>query len=585
MSHKKSTGGSPKRGGINLLLVFGILLVLLMPVLIKGIFVNDNAKSQLIKTERVFASDWPDPDARGSDSATATKVPWSGYWWPFYYAPMATGVNYRGNPSPLEKYDQYVTGSYPGDATNWELQPAESDEGHYTTDASLTWWGHCHAWSAASILEPEPTQPRFANNITFFIGDLKALLTESHYSDKYDMIGSRNRDAGDLTPVQFEEALQTYIKNQDTAVIMDLHLDTVTEEVWNYPVYGYESSWRSDGRDTTIDVTTKIFYADDNVAPDYFGTQTLAAEYTYKLTVDGSGNITGGEWTGNSITDHPDFAWEPYEREGGNPHVDYNKVTEILNSTPEDFYEPNNSFDDAMTVDQGKYNGLVCNNDDWFKINVPADYDITAKIDFTSSNGNLNLQLVNSKKDVLKTAKGSNGQASATYSVTSTDTIYVRVYQDTAARADRAAKTYNLTLTVASTGGGGGDDGGGGGTATSGGGGGGCFIATAAFGSAMEPHVMSLRNFRDNCLLTNALGREFVKLYYRYSPPIAEIIADNACLRTAIRAALWPLIMAVEHPASLIPMILIMAAALYVTVSILRKRLALKRVRKDNQEE
>jgi hypothetical protein len=85
---------------------------------------------------------------------------------------------------------------------------------------------------------------------------------------------------------------------------------------------------------------------------------------------------------------------------------------------------------------------------------------------------------------------------------------------------------------------GGGDGGGGGG----GDGGGGCFIATAAFGSPMETHVTILKDFRDNYLLPCGLGRCFVRIYYKYSPPVAHFIAKHEMLKAIVRISLLPLV-------------------------------------------
>jgi hypothetical protein len=81
-------------------------------------------------------------------------------------------------------------------------------------------------------------------------------------------------------------------------------------------------------------------------------------------------------------------------------------------------------------------------------------------------------------------------------------------------------------------------------TASSGGGGGGgcCFIATAAFGSYWEPNVMTLRQFRDEYLLTNWPGTRFVEAYYKYSPPMADYIAEHDGLQSVVRIGLAPLI-------------------------------------------
>jgi subtilisin family serine protease len=75
---------------------------------------------------------------------------------------------------------------------------------------------------------------------------------------------------------------------------------------------------------------------------------------------------------------------------------------------------------------------------------------------------------------------------------------------------------------------------------SSGGGGGGCFIATAAYGTPMASDVRYLRAFRDQYLLTNAIGRGFVKAYYTVSPPLADFLRDNAFLRAWVRLWLKP---------------------------------------------
>ena len=73
-------------------------------------------------------------------------------------------------------------------------------------------------------------------------------------------------------------------------------------------------------------------------------------------------------------------------------------------------------------------------------------------------------------------------------------------------------------------------------------GGGGCFIATAAYGSYMEPSVMTLRQFRDIYLAPTALGKHLLNFYYQYSPPLAELIAENDTLRSLVRFGLAPVV-------------------------------------------
>ena len=111
-----------------------------------------------------------------------------------------------------------------------------------------------------------------------------------------------------------------------------------------------------------------------------------------------------------------------------------------------------------------------------------------------------------------------------------------------------------------------------------GGGGGGCFIATAAFGSPLEKHVLILRDFRDRILLNSSAGKEFVQFYYRTSPAIADKIAESEGLRFITRVMSMPVIgvaYLIVHWGMLTTMLLLTIIVLTVvfTILILRKKI------------
>lgn len=69
-----------------------------------------------------------------------------------------------------------------------------------------------------------------------------------------------------------------------------------------------------------------------------------------------------------------------------------------------------------------------------------------------------------------------------------------------------------------------------------------CFIATSAYGDCAAPEVMTLRRYRDEVLHRFAIGRIFIKAYYRISPPIALAIGRSPILSKLARGILDPLI-------------------------------------------
>ncbi len=95
-----------------------------------------------------------------------------------------------------------------------------------------------------------------------------------------------------------------------------------------------------------------------------------------------------------------------------------------------------------------------------------------------------------------------------------------------------------------------------------------CFVATAAYGPE-DPVLEVLRRFRDTVLMESNPGRFFIYTYYRLSPAVAAVIAQNSWLRALTRILLTPLeltarlIMAVKaHPMGA----LALALALFMTL-------------------
>jgi len=83
---------------------------------------------------------------------------------------------------------------------------------------------------------------------------------------------------------------------------------------------------------------------------------------------------------------------------------------------------------------------------------------------------------------------------------------------------------------------------------TGSGGEGNCFIATAVYGSYLDPRVQILRNFRDRYLVTNQTGQAFVQLYYAYSPSVATFLDQHDTLKIFARSTLTLIVYTIQFP-------------------------------------
>ncbi|MFP4533529.1 MAG: hypothetical protein ACLFNS_12680 [Desulfobacterales bacterium] len=271
----------------------------------------------------------------------ASAIPWSGYWWPMTKGGLATGEDYRGHPAPLEKYEILTSGTPGGDSINWYLNR------YYDPDA-VSWGGLCPAWARAAMSETYDILPSSEENIIFRVGDKKGLLVLCHDGDEVV------RGYGSNDPVAFHRWLLNYIKDQGMAFTADLSFGS---EVWYYPIYRYDMDTTNAGSYRHVDV--KIYYATDAVHPDYIGTKTMTARYTYRLKLE-NGSIVDGEWTGDSVDNHPEGMKFPISAQTQCPYIDCGKIRTIAKSK-DDFLEGGRN--ERRQIQPGNFNLVLLNKD------------------------------------------------------------------------------------------------------------------------------------------------------------------------------------------------------------------------------
>lgn len=74
-----------------------------------------------------------------------------------------------------------------------------------------------------------------------------------------------------------------------------------------------------------------------------------------------------------------------------------------------------------------------------------------------------------------------------------------------------------------------------------------CYVATMVYGNYNHPQVVALRGFRDDTLQHSALGRAFIRFYYRNSPRWVEKMRGKKTINSIIRNLLDKFITLYNH--------------------------------------
>jgi hypothetical protein len=116
------------------------------------------------------------------------------------------------------------------------------------------------------------------------------------------------------------------------------------------------------------------------------------------------------------------------------------------NTSPQsdDNFEHNDSKANAASISAGSYPNLVCNDSDWYKVTLPTNGDLSVKISFTHSSGDLDMTLHNSSQ--LGKSDSTNNAEEIDKSNLNPGTYYIRVYGYNNAKND-----YAMTINVSTT--------------------------------------------------------------------------------------------------------------------------------------
>ncbi len=234
-------------------------------------------------------------------------------------------------------------------------------EGYVDGVCIPSWWGICHGWAPYAISEPAAVNPVEHNGVTFYPGDIEALMSlvygkglrvkflSERCNEKAPDPDEDGRipedECRDMNPGSLHVVATNMLGIRGQGFVEDRTYDL---QVWNQPVKGYDvTNATEDGKLKEVTKAEAIALLDaegetytyNTDAKRFFHVKlalhwiteappsqsshvgesayTRTDNYEYILETDADGNIMGGEYVGSSRTNHPDFVWWPTAKPNG----------------------------------------------------------------------------------------------------------------------------------------------------------------------------------------------------------------------------------------------------------------------------
>lgn len=279
---------------------------------------------------------------------------------------------YYDQLGPLARHISRNMGNWRGhDGVDNDGDGTVDEQGPDDYDGIETWWGLCHAWVPAAMLEDSPQRAVTVNGVQFYSGDMEALLIAAYNQSSADMIGGRcnegtpddaverdpqgrptNVACRDTNPGSFHVIASNFLGRMQRPFAEDRTWDY---QVWNQPAVAFEVTkleeitvaraqelvGLSGSTYTHNPAAAKLFLVNSTLTyiteshasttPNEPSAYERRDRYEYILEVSSTGRIEGGEWIGASRTNHPDFLWNPRRITSSSvPYLDISRVRDLV---------------------------------------------------------------------------------------------------------------------------------------------------------------------------------------------------------------------------------------------------------------